>query len=159
MEALGEDYTGIVSCPSGYEMRVSHGMAYGRTWLMWLVLKIEAAAATWATLAAVQADSRVAQRFERWHMHMDAVDTHWWSDPDDTCLRRIGTSQMLGCLISWRQKRLVVATKTVGAGLGEAGLGEKAGGSSLRGDPLVVFQWDLACQVVSRKERKEKLGV
>lgn len=119
-------------------------MAYGRAWL---ILKIGPAPSSLATPAVVQTDSSVAQTFVRWHMHMGAVDTHWWSDPDDTCLRRIGTPQMLGYLISWRQKRLAVATEIVGAGLGE-----KAGGSSLRGDPLVVFQLDLACQSCQGKK-------
>ena len=46
----------------------------------------------------------------------------------------------------------MVATKTAGEGLDE-----EAGGSSPRGDPLVVFQQDLAC--LSRQVKAEMLGV
>lgn len=45
----------------------------------------------------------------------------------------------------------MVATKTAGGGLGA-----EAGGSSLRGDPLVVLQWDLACVGVKVKARKKE---
>ena len=46
---------------------------------------------------------------------------------------------------------LVVVARTVAAGLGET-----VGCSSLRDDPLVVFQYDLACQVVSGQARKRR---
>jgi hypothetical protein len=68
-------------------------MAYGRAWLK---VEVGAAGASWATATVVETDSSVAGACVRWHMHMGVADSHWCSNPDDTCLRPIGTCQMLG---------------------------------------------------------------
>ena len=59
--------------------------------LAWLILKVEVAAKLLATPAIVQADSRVAETSVHWNKHMNAVDIHQWSGPDDAWQRRIGT--------------------------------------------------------------------